>query len=316
MYWLAELFPWARRIPLPANRDQFMLLLAAVNEIFLGIDIYLAHSMSGTIRSPYEWIPIIFGPVAGGLLLLAGLVALRRRRLASIIVALVGFASVIVGVWGTYFHLHRALLLTAPAGQQVTPDLLEWAPPLLGPLTFILIAILAFSAAWQEKPVDSGKLILSDHRTLSMPTSKTQGYFFLVGLFILATVLSSILDHSRTNFANPWLWLPTLIGIFATAVTIAMGFFSKPDRSDLFTYVITMALLAVTGLVGFSLHIVHNLNGQGTIVGERFLRGAPMLAPLLFANMGLLGLIVLLPPEVETTYKDLWQWSLRLIKRR
>jgi hypothetical protein len=55
---------WRRRW-LPMTRDQMMLLMAAVNEIFLGIDTYLAHNISGTIR-PYEWIPIVFGPVAGG----------------------------------------------------------------------------------------------------------------------------------------------------------------------------------------------------------------------------------------------------------
>jgi hypothetical protein len=35
---------------------------------------------------------------------------------------------------------------------------------------------------------------------------------------------------------------------------------------------------------------------QGTVVVERFLRGAPVLAPLLFANVSVLGLMVLLGP--------------------
>ncbi len=82
---LATIFPLLQRIRrLPLSRDQLMLLMAATNEIFLGIDTYLAHSISGTIR-PYEWIPIIFGPIAGVLLLLAGLIALRRRPLATVI---------------------------------------------------------------------------------------------------------------------------------------------------------------------------------------------------------------------------------------
>ena len=76
MYHLATVFPSVRRIGrLPLSRDQLMLLMAAINEIFLGIDIYLAHSISGTIV-PNEWIPIIFGPIAGVLLLLAGLIAI------------------------------------------------------------------------------------------------------------------------------------------------------------------------------------------------------------------------------------------------
>ena len=49
------------------SRDQAMLLMAAVDEIFLGIDTYLAHLISGTIR-PNEWIPVVFGLAAGGIL--------------------------------------------------------------------------------------------------------------------------------------------------------------------------------------------------------------------------------------------------------
>ncbi len=50
MHHLAAVFPPLNRIRrLPVSRDQLILLMVAVNEIFLGIDIYLAHSISGTI---------------------------------------------------------------------------------------------------------------------------------------------------------------------------------------------------------------------------------------------------------------------------
>jgi hypothetical protein len=51
------------------------------------------------------------------------------------------------------------------------------------------------------------------------------------------------------------------------------------------------------GLTGALLHVRENLIAEGTVVGERFLRGAPFLAPMLFADMGTLGLIALLDPE-------------------
>ena len=106
---LARVFPPLQRVKLPLNRDQLMLLMAAVNELFLGLDIYLAHNISGTIV-PNEWIPIIFGPIAGVLLLLAGLLAIRRRELASLIATVVFVASIVVGLLGAYFHLNRAAL--------------------------------------------------------------------------------------------------------------------------------------------------------------------------------------------------------------
>ena len=60
-----------------------------------------------------------------------------------------------------------------------------------------------------------------------------------------------------------------------------------------------MVLMALVGVVGAVLHVERNLTGQGALLSERFIRGAPMLAPLLFANMGALGLIVLLDPKEE-----------------
>lgn len=52
-----------------------------------------------------------------------------------------------------------------------------------------------------------------------------------------------------------------------------------------------MGLLILVGVVGAGLHILDNLTAQNQFVPERFIRGAPFLAPLLFANMGTIGLI-------------------------
>jgi hypothetical protein len=296
MYHLATIFPPVQRVRrLPLSRDQFMLLMAAINEIFLGIDIYLAHSISGTI-TPNEWIPIIFGPVAGALLLLAGLIALRQRPLATILANLTLLASIGVGLLGAYFHFVRAILPSGPAGQQVTVNLLVWAPPILGPLTFCLVGVLGISAAWIEDPPDSGRLVLFARQHIRLPFSKTRAYFFWISLGILATVISSVLDHARTNFENPWLWVPTAAGVFGTVVAMTLGAIDRPTRADLTTYTATMLLLIVVGVVGALLHVGFDRTALGVVVPERFIRGAPVLAPLLFSNMGALGLIALLDP--------------------
>jgi hypothetical protein len=299
VYHLATVYPPISRLrPLPLSRDQLMLLLMAVNEVFLGIDTFTAHSLSGTIR-PYEWIPIIFGPVAGVLLLLAGLIALRRRALATVIATLTLGASIVVGLLGAFFHLQRALLPNALPGQQVTVNLLVWAPPILGPLTFCLVGVLGISAAWIEEPADSGVLRLWGSRRLRLPYAKTQAYLFLIALGCLATVVSSVLDHARTGFDNPWLWAPTAVGVFATVVAAGLGAIDRPQRGGLFVYVAAMVAMLGAGALGFALHVLFNLVEGGTVVIERFLRGAPFLAPLLYCNMGLLGLIVLLDPREE-----------------
>lgn len=300
MYYLAILFPALEGRRLPLSRDQLMLLLAAVNLLFLGLDTYLAHLISGTIR-PREWIPIIFGFAAGGVLLVAGLIALRRRSLATWLATLVFIGSIFVGLLGAYFHVVRGTYPTAPPGQRISVDLLVWAPPVVAPLMFALVGMWGLSAAWVETPPDSGRLRLGGERYLQLPYSKTRAYLFLASLAILATVLSSVLDHARVDFENPWVWLPLFAGVFATIVTFGLGLVERPSRTDVAIFVMAMLTMFAVGLIGAVLHVLTDL-GSGDIVLERFLRQAPFLAPLLFANMGLLGLITILDPaeyEVE-----------------
>src|SRR5262245_52311054 len=148
---------WWRRLPL--GRDQLMLLLAAVSEALAGLDAWLAHRAGGMVRGS-EWIPAIFGPLAGATLLVAGVIATRRRTLASLLATGVFAASVVVGIVGAWLHLQRAILPTGPRGQRVVLDLFFWAPPVLGPLAFAFIGIFGTSAAWVEAPSGSGRLRL------------------------------------------------------------------------------------------------------------------------------------------------------------
>jgi len=296
MYYLATVFPAAKRLRLPVSRDQLILLMAAVNELFLGLDIYLAHNISGTIV-PREWIPIIFGPTAGVILLVAGVIALRNRPAATVLASFVFTASIVVGLLGAYFHLVRGALPDAPSGEQISINLLIWAPPVVGPLMFALIGWMGISAAWVESPPDSGTLSLLRGRKMHLPYSKTRAYFFMVSLGVLATLISSVLDHARTGFSNPWLWIPTVIGVFATLVAFVLAAEETPGKADLYTYIFSMVLLLLVGLVGMWLHIQENLTAEGLVINERFIRGAPFLAPTLYSNMGLLGLIALLDPR-------------------
>jgi hypothetical protein len=231
------------------------------------------------------------------LLLIAGLIAFRNRKLASIIASLVLMSSIIVGLLGSYFHIVRGSLPNAQFGQQITVDLLVWAPPVVGPLIFSLVGIWGVSAAWVETPPDSGLLRLWGDRSLTLPLSKTRAYLFMVSLGILATLISSVLDHARAQFENPWLIPPIAVGIFGVVVAFGLGVLERPTRADIGTFFAAMALLIVIGLVGFILHIQFDLTAMNEIVPERFLRGAPFLAPMLFANMGMVGLISILDPS-------------------
>lgn len=297
MYRLGIVFPALRRFDaLPISRDRLILLMVALNEIFLGIDIALAHSISGTIV-PREWIPIIFGPVAGIALLFIGFLALRKRALANILASVIFVVSIGVGLLGAYFHIRRGILPTGPPGAWVSIDLLIWAPPVLGPLTFALIGLLGLSAVWHEQPAESGNMRLAGGIRLNLPYSKTRAYFFLVGLGTLASLISMVFDHARTGFTNPWLWFSAGVAVFGTVVPIALGALDEPRRTDYIVYTAAMLSLIALGVTGLLLHVNENIVAGGKLVTERFIRGAPFLAPMLYADMGALGLLALLDPH-------------------
>ncbi|MCH8960059.1 MAG: hypothetical protein IH820_01695 [Bacteroidetes bacterium] len=125
---------------------------------------------------------------------------------------------------------------------------------------------------------------------------KTRAYFFTVGMGMLAALVSSVLDHARTGFESLWVWYVTAVGTFALVACVTMGALDKPTRVDLMVYIAAMVLLILIGPLGTLVHVQANLVGGSTFILERFLRGAPFLAPLLYTNMGLLGLVALLDP--------------------
>lgn len=287
---------------LSQTRDQLMLVMVALNELFLGLEVYLAHGANGTII-PGEWYPIFYGLSSSILLILAGLLATRHRTTASVLATATLLGSALIGFLGVYFHLARAVLPTAPAGERLTLNLLIWAPPVLGPLAYALAGLLGISAAWEESPRASGRLVIYKEHAIHLPYSKTRAYIFTVGMGTLAALVSSVLDHARTGFEGAWLWYAAAIGVFGTVVPVAFAAMDKPSRMDTFTYMAAMLFLIITGVLGSFLHIQSDLVFEYTVVVERFLRGAPPMAPLLFSNMGMLGLIALLDSECLQTMK-------------
>ena len=105
-----------------------------------------------------------------------------------------------------------------------------------------------------------------------------------------------VLDHARIQLENPRVWLPLTIGIFGVITTVMMGIIQRPSRGDILIFTVSMVLLVAVGLLGFMFHVQSNILPRGVVVVERFLRGSPLFAPLVFSNVGLLGLLVLLDP--------------------
>ncbi|MCB9436727.1 MAG: hypothetical protein H6673_06995 [Anaerolineales bacterium] len=284
---------------LPLSRNDLMLLLVGMNLIMVGLESYLAHLISGSIK-PMESIPVFFGPIAGLVLFLALFVRIQRKQvtLASLLIIGVAAASVGVGILGSAFHWERDLAPVNLPGNRLRWNWLIYGPPALAPLAFAGIGLMGIIAALEDTKPESGKLTIPGLITLNTPLKQTQQLLWLVGLGLLAATVSSFMDHGRTDFENIFVWIPVVFGVFGSVVTVLMAVYEKRTSSDYFIFFWTMMLMVLVGVMGFGLHVNTDLaEGTGEVLRDRFIRGAPPLAPLLFANMGLLGIISMIGAE-------------------
>jgi len=281
---LATVFPPLRRLPwtgkwYAVSRDEAYLLFIILNEWLLGVETTLAHISNGTLK-PYEWTPILFGPVAGFVLIAAFVASRQGKRWGRHATTAALTGSIIVGVLGTYLHLIRTVRPFAPAGTRFTLDTVIWGLPLLAPPAFALVGFLGF-VTLSARPGEQ----------------KTRDYMLLSTLGVLIAAVSSVIDHLRTGFTNPWLWIPTVVGLFATVVALTLALVKTRSRGELTTYAVAMLMMIVTGPLGSVLHLLHDLGVSNSIVIERLLRRAPILAPMVLANYGLMGLLALMDEE-------------------
>ena len=114
---------------------------------------------------------------------------------------------------------------------------------------------------------------------------------FALGGFVCNFVFS-VADHAQNGFYYQLEWVPVM------ASALAVGFLAVPlimrvSRAFLQLCAVLLLLEAAIGLWGFLLHTEANLHGPSIHAFDNFVNGAPPMAPLLFPNLMLLGMIAL-----------------------
>ena len=243
-------------------------LFAMANLAFLALDVYVAHTMNA-FRHAAEWIPVAFS-LAASVALLAGLV-IRRSRAAHWIGVVVGWASVLLGVAGMVFHLHSHFF------EAQTIKSLVYTAPFVAPLAYTGIGLL---------------LILN--RTADANTEDWARWVLVlaiggfVGNFALA-----LADHAQNGFFDWREWLAVIFAAIGIGFLVTVTFLQTSRRFIQWCAGVMLAEMLIA-VVGFTLHAGANLNGPSPRMVDNFIFGAPVFAPLLFANLAMLALIGLL----------------------
>ena len=252
-----------------ARPQNWIEIFAISNIAFLTLDIYLAHSVN-RFRSQAELIPLLFSAGAP-ILLLIGLAARSRwpgvwRDLGY----LVGWTAVFVGCTGVILHLQSQFFY------ERTLRSLTYSAPFAAPLAYTGLGLL---------------LIMN--RMVDPETLEWAQWVLLLALGgFVGNFIFSLSDHAENGFFRPLEWVPVV------ASAIAVGFLIVPllmpvARRYIDLSAVILLLEAGVGVWGFLLHVAGNLRGPSVHAFENFIYGAPPLAPLLFPNLVVLGMIAL-----------------------
>ncbi len=272
-------------IKLPMEKNRLLMIFVGINLMFTGIDVVLAHSINDYIPV-YEWIPIIYFPFGALSCLMIAFQPTPKKWTALIHIALM-LLGIIIGVLGTAFHANAVL---NPAGY-LTWAWVVFGSPILAPLAFAGISLLGLYAITEEANNEPGMLKVPGLGLLKAPISRDRHFLWLVGLGFAASAITSIIDHAQYGYTF-YKMIAIVYALFATTVVLYLAVAKEWSKADELVYFWTMMAAGVVGITGFGFHLSADLAGTGAISLERILAFAPILAPLLFCDLGMLGLLV------------------------
>ncbi len=242
-------------------------IFAVLNLGFLTFDIFLAHSVNQFLK-PAEYIPLFFS-AGTPVLLIIGLIQRKQHRAVwKILGYVVGWAAILVGLTGVILHLQSHFFY------ERTIRSLTYSAPFAAPLAYTGLGFLLI----MNRMIDSDSAEWARWVLLL-----TLGGF--VGNFIF-----SLADHAENGFFFRVEWVPV------AASALAIGFLVMPvlvrvSRLFIDLCAAVLVLEAIVGLWGFVLHTMGNLHGPSVHPLNNFVYGAPPMAPLLFPNLMVLGII-------------------------
>lgn len=272
-------------IKLPMQKNRLLMIFVGINLMFTGIDVMLAHSINNYIPV-YEWIPIIYFPF-GALSCLLIAFQNNPKKWASLIHIALMVVGIIVGVLGTAFHAYAVL---NPAGY-LTWAWVVFGSPILAPLAFAGISLLGLYAITEEVNDKPGMLNVPGLGIFKAPISRDRHFLWLVGLGFAASAVTSIIDHAQYGYTF-YKMIAIVFTIFASTIVLYLAVSKDWSKGDELVYFWTMIAAVFVGLLGFGFHLSADLAGTGAFSLERILAFAPVLAPLLISDLGMLGLLV------------------------
>jgi hypothetical protein len=270
------------RVAADWRTDHQLWIEAFVLVNFAGLvpDIFLAHSQN-RFAHPAEYVPMIFS-VAAAVALAA--VLLLRYRVPTVwrdVGHLIGWGAVVVGVTGVILHLDSQFFY------ERTIRSLTYGAPFAAPLAYTGLGLLLIANR------------LVDPAAMEWPR-----WMLLLALGgFVGNFVFSLTDHAMNGFFNPIEWVAVVSSAVAVSCLL-VPFVMTVGRSYLALCAWVLVVQAIVGLAGFGFHVASIARQPAAGWLDRISSGAPPLAPLLFPNLVILGLIALYVLASHSTEYD------------
>lgn len=258
---------------------QVLLFFIGFSFAVTALDIAMAHSQNNFFPK-YEWIPIFHALIAA-IIIFSHLFKPNNKFIINLY-RLTIFAGLLVGIVGTYFHIFGNISVK----EELVVNWLISTIPVFAPLAFFWMSLF----------------------TLALLHPTPQRLLRLVGFAFLITALTAGLNHAQTNFANPYSLIPLAAGLpgfficWLTSIHLVDHQGNQPTINIGIAqlYYAVMLIMIVVSIVGFYLHLAADLEATIVLIPiKRLLYHAPILAPLLFAQLGTLGILSSLTINLE-----------------
>jgi hypothetical protein len=251
------------------SRDHQLWIELFVLFNFAGLvaDIFLAHS-TNHFRERSEYLPLFFSAAAAAALTLGLAVREGRPSVWRILGHAVGWLAIGIGLAGVVLHLESQFF------DARTIRSLTYAAPFAAPLAYTGLGLLLIA-----------------NRLVTPGTVEWALWVLLLALGgFIGNFVFSLTDHAQNGFFNPLEWVPVASSAMAVGFLL-VPFLTRIDRRYIRVCALVLVVQAIVGVVGFGFHAAADIGQPGTTLFDRILSGAPPMAPLLFPNLVVLGLI-------------------------
>lgn len=263
--------------------------VAGASGLLGGLEVSYEH-YRGSYGQRIMYTPVILSALLAG----AAFVGVENRRAARTLMPAASLLLLADGVIGFGYHVRG--IARKPGGWRLPMTNLVMGPPVLAPLLLGIGGYLGFVASFMRREDDPPSARpIGSWQALALASQVREGRY--QQHMAAATAFSSVLcgiealySHYKNNFRFKAQWTPVIIAPALAAV--AIGAIGSPRIARTALPAVS-AIALLDGAIGFAYHARGVLRRPGGVrrLGYNIMYGPPILAPLLFAASGFLGLL-------------------------